>query len=353
MRWAPLPRRLRRSVLTLGTAVGAVVALGLVLQHVESSGSFSPPMSQKPRPADAGAVGATKAQDPFAAAFQEGITGLRSGDAHAALKAFETARSVRPHVAAVHANLGFTLLELSRPGLAREQFEIALSIRPGLANAYFGLAAAEEGLGNVTAAKWAMRSYLHLSAKEDERFRRKAAAALWEWAGAGAAVPRAEEDVREDRSAMAGVLGLEVSTLDGMPGALAPYRGRITVLNVWATWCAPCRAELPALDSLAARVDPRQIAIVGLNVDKEPAFVREYLADLGIGFANFSDPRAEALSSVLAVDGYPLTLVLGRDGEVLAQVLGARDWSSPRLAATLAEFAEDATLIADLMDALR
>ena len=86
-----------------------------------------------------------------------------------------------PTLPEAHANLGFALLGLARAQDARAAFERAIALRPAQANAYYGLALAQESLGDLELALGAMRSYLHLGRGESEDHQRRARAALWEW----------------------------------------------------------------------------------------------------------------------------------------------------------------------------
>lgn len=86
-----------------------------------------------------------------------------------------------PALPEAHANLGFALLGLRQPEAARGAFERAIALRPEQANAYYGLALAQESLGDLELALGAMRSYLHLGRGESEDHQRRARAALWEW----------------------------------------------------------------------------------------------------------------------------------------------------------------------------
>ena len=86
-----------------------------------------------------------------------------------------------PSLPEAHTNLGFALLGLRQASAAREAFERAIALRPAQANAYYGLALAQESLGDLELALGAMRSYLHLGQRESEDHQRRARAALWEW----------------------------------------------------------------------------------------------------------------------------------------------------------------------------
>jgi tetratricopeptide (TPR) repeat protein len=86
-----------------------------------------------------------------------------------------------PGLPEAHVNLGFALLGLRQPQAARDAFERAIALRAGQANAYYGLALAQESLGDLELALGAMRSYVHLGGSQDEAHLRRARAALWEW----------------------------------------------------------------------------------------------------------------------------------------------------------------------------
>ncbi len=114
--------------------------------------------------------------------------------------------------------------------------------------------------------------------------------------------------------------------------SLRDYVGRAVLLNVWATWCAPCRYEMPALDALAKRLDGRDVAILGVAIDREPVPVRDYLRRYGVGFARHFDPRAEQLRQWLPVDTVPLNIAFGADGRPVWIESGLRDWDTPAAA---------------------
>src|SRR3569832_3015950 len=78
-----------------------------------------------------------------------------------------------------------------------------------------------------------------------------------------------------------------VSDLDGQAAVLAAERGKLVVLNVWATWCAACRKELPSLERLSRDLDERRFKVVGQSLDNDAHDVREYLIDKGETFAFF------------------------------------------------------------------
>ncbi len=103
-----------------------------------------------------------------------------------ALAQWQRVLELAPGLPEAHVNIGFTLLGLRRPEAARAAFERAIALRPAQANAYYGLAMAQEALGDLALARGAMRSYLHLARDESEAHLARARAALWEWESAPA-----------------------------------------------------------------------------------------------------------------------------------------------------------------------
>lgn len=128
---------------------------------------------------------------------------------------------------------------------------------------------------------------------------------------------------------------LEVFDLDGAAATLAPPPGKLVVLNVWATWCAACRKELPSLERLSRQLDPRRFEVIGLSLDNDSHAVREYLIDRGVTYANFMDPSMHSADEVLGVKVYPYTFVIGPAGELVGRVVGMAEWDDARVVAAL------------------
>jgi len=120
---------------------------------------------------------------------------------------------------------------------------------------------------------------------------------------------------------------LQLVGLDGTVARLSAYRGRIVVLNFWATWCAPCRAEMDSLERLSQSSDPRQLVVIGVSVDKDPNLAREHVLHNGWSFARFIDSRGTIGSGALRIDTLPRTYIIAPDGSTAAVVSGARDWT--------------------------
>jgi len=108
--------------------------------------------------------------------------------------------------------------------------------------------------------------------------------------------------------------------------ALADFRGRRVIVNFWATWCAPCREELPGLQRLSDALAPRGIAVIGVNVDADRNLAREFLLRHGVRFENFSDPGMAYSRTAFGITALPVTFALDSRGAIAGRALGARAW---------------------------
>jgi len=124
---------------------------------------------------------------------------------------------------------------------------------------------------------------------------------------------------------------LSLKGLDGPPLDTGGLRGRVLVLNVWATWCPPCRREMPSLQRLAAAVDSQRVLVAGMTVDRDLNLAREFVGQNQIAFPNFADPEMVIANNSLGVVGFPETFIVGPDGKLAARVAGAREWDAPEI----------------------
>ena len=141
----------------------------------------------------------------------------------------------------------------------------------------------------------------------------------------------------QDRSETPTIAG---ATLDGDSLDVADLRGRIVVVNSWASWCAPCREETPAFVELSKGVDPDDVAVVGLNVTDDDTAARAFVEEFGMPYPSIVDSEGDILATIPGVppSSLPSTVILDRDGRIAARVIGATD------------ALELATLIAAIMD---
>ncbi|MCP8940682.1 TlpA family protein disulfide reductase [Alsobacter sp. SYSU M60028] len=126
---------------------------------------------------------------------------------------------------------------------------------------------------------------------------------------------------------------LAFSGPDGKPMTLADFRGRTVLLNLWATWCVPCRTEMPALDALQAKLGGKDFEVVAVNIDtRNLDKPKAWLAETGITrLAYYADPAAKTFQELKAVGkafGMPTTLIVDPQGCELATLAGPAEWHS-------------------------
>lgn len=117
---------------------------------------------------------------------------------------------------------------------------------------------------------------------------------------------------------------------EGQPLTLASFSGRIVLLNLWATWCAPCRKEMPGLDTLQRDLGSKDFEVVALSVDRAGiAASQKFLDQIKVqALKLYVDSTARAGSSLKAV-GLPATLLLDRQGREIGRLVGPAHWDSP------------------------
>lgn len=162
-------------------------------------------------------------------------------------------------------------------------------------------------------------------------------------AGAGAAATSAETAKWSlaglNKGAMSPLL-VRASPLDlpdinfndasGATKSLADWRGKIVLFNIWATWCVPCRDEMPALDKLETDLGGDAFEVVAVNIDKNgPDKAKAFLQETGAThLALYTDPSGKLFAALKAV-GMPTTLIIDRDSKEIARLVGPADWGSP------------------------
>jgi thiol-disulfide isomerase/thioredoxin len=125
----------------------------------------------------------------------------------------------------------------------------------------------------------------------------------------------------------------------GRPLTLADFRGRVVLLNFWATWCEPCRHEMPALDRLAAKLGGADFAVLPVSIDRGGATaVKPFYKKLGLEkLAIYVDPSSKA-SAALELPGVPTTLLIDRDGREVARKMGEADWDDAKMIALVRRY---------------
>jgi len=121
----------------------------------------------------------------------------------------------------------------------------------------------------------------------------------------------------------------QAQRLDNKPATLADYRGKVILLNVWATWCVPCRAEMPSMQRLQREFAGSDFHVVAVSVDQEgPEIVISFARELGLSFDILHD-RAGEIQRTYRTSGVPESWVIDRHGTIVKKVIGATQWDSP------------------------
>ncbi|WP_291855392.1 TlpA disulfide reductase family protein [Bradyrhizobium sp.] len=128
---------------------------------------------------------------------------------------------------------------------------------------------------------------------------------------------------------------------NNLPMSIEAFKGKIVVLNLWATWCAPCIKEMPSLERLAAQMSTGQFAFVAVSQDKGGiAIAKPFLDRLGIrGLAIYTDPVGR-LPREYGGRGMPTTFIIGKSGNLISRLEGSADWDAKEIASYLQSLAD-------------
>jgi thiol-disulfide isomerase/thioredoxin len=121
-----------------------------------------------------------------------------------------------------------------------------------------------------------------------------------------------------------------LTSLDGTKTPIQTFSGKLLVLNVWATWCPPCRREMPSLERLSKNADSKRIVVAAIATDASVHAVQEFLTLHKITFPIYTDTPGNVANN-LGVRVYPETLLIAPDGKIVQRIAGERDWDSPEM----------------------
>ncbi len=121
-----------------------------------------------------------------------------------------------------------------------------------------------------------------------------------------------------------------LTDLDGNPHSLAELRGKPVIVNFWATWCPPCRAEMPAMNRAWARIVKEGIALVAIDVGEDEDTVFAFTGEVPVDFPIWLD-RDGGKVAAWPVRGLPTTFVLDPQGRIVYRAIGGRDWNDDAL----------------------
>jgi thiol-disulfide isomerase/thioredoxin len=120
----------------------------------------------------------------------------------------------------------------------------------------------------------------------------------------------------------------ELNGLVGSAGKLSAFRGKPLLINVWASWCGPCRDEMGSLERLSRRYGGKAFNVVGISTDDDHAAAAKFVKVSGVSFPNYID-RNLVLENMLGANRLPLTVLVDGEGRVIKKISGSRAWDSP------------------------
>ena len=121
------------------------------------------------------------------------------------------------------------------------------------------------------------------------------------------------------------------TSLEGRSLSLAGIEDKLVIVHFWATWCAPCRKEMPSLERLSQKLDTNKFALIGISVDEDINLVKEFKLKYGIKFAKFIDIDMSLAKARFGVTAFPETFIIGRDGKLLRHMMGEHEWDTPAM----------------------
>jgi peroxiredoxin len=135
---------------------------------------------------------------------------------------------------------------------------------------------------------------------------------------------------------------LSLKDLEGASHSLQAYRGKVVILNFWASWCEPCRDEMPSFNKLRRSFEGRPVVMLAVNIGEGEGRIAGFLRKVPVEFPVLLDRDAK-VSRDWKVRLMPTTFIIGRDGRVRYSYAGERDWDDPAVRAKVAALAEEKT----------
>jgi peroxiredoxin len=128
--------------------------------------------------------------------------------------------------------------------------------------------------------------------------------------------------------------------LEGRTHRLSDLKGKVVVLNFWATWCPPCIDEMPSLDRLSEALESKGVEVVAVSVDERFSDIGEFVEKFQVTFTVLHD-EGKKVSRTYQTFKYPETFILDRDGRLRSKVVGPRDWSAPTVIRDMVELLKE------------
>jgi peroxiredoxin len=143
---------------------------------------------------------------------------------------------------------------------------------------------------------------------------------------------------RQGEASLAGTKARDFTLdLSGKPVHLSDLKGKVVVLNFWATWCPPCKEETPSLNHLQKYIESRNGVVLGVAADEDPDVYQRFLRDQGVIYPTYRDPATKENKSPIALSYgtsiIPETYVIDRHGKIARKLIGFQQWDSPAMLA--------------------
>jgi thiol-disulfide isomerase/thioredoxin len=137
------------------------------------------------------------------------------------------------------------------------------------------------------------------------------------------------------------IVNVRYLTEDGRRGDREDFRGKVILVNLWATWCVPCREEMPTLDALQAELGSDVFEVVALSIDRAGApAVRRFYNDIGVNnLTMYVDNTMLSMTALRAI-GLPTTILIDDKGQELGRLIGPAKWDDPKMVSFLRDFIE-------------
>ena len=129
---------------------------------------------------------------------------------------------------------------------------------------------------------------------------------------------------------------LALKGLDGAAHRLADYRGKVVLVNFWATWCGPCRDEMPSIQELKDKLAGKPFVVLAVNLDEPESRIRKFLSQMKLDFPILLDPEREA-ARAWGARILPASYVIGPDGRIRYSLVGELDWGHDIVVSRISE----------------
>jgi len=125
--------------------------------------------------------------------------------------------------------------------------------------------------------------------------------------------------------------GFTLPDINGKKVSLSEFKGKVVILNFWATWCGPCRAEMPSLNKLYIALKDKGLAVIAISVDTSEKTVRPFIKEQKLSFPVLMDKDKAVSFDEYGIFGLPTTFLIDRNGMIVEKIPGEREWDTPQM----------------------